>query len=45
GNALAIFNEAGFLEIAIYKSNPESIGSASSLLGLRFRDVVTVEFE
>ena len=45
GNAVAIINEAGFLEIAIYKSNPDSIGSATSLLGLRFRDLVTVEFE
>jgi len=45
GNSMAIFNENELLEIAIYKSNPNSVGSASSLLGLRFRDVVTVEIE
>lgn len=44
GENLAIFNEAGFLEIAIFRSNPRSVGSASSLLGLSYRDVVTIEF-
>lgn len=45
GQKLAIFNEAGFLEIAIFRSNPETVGSASSLLGLNYRDVVTIEFK
>jgi len=44
GDKLAIFNEAGFLEIAIFRSNPMSVGSASSLLGIGFRDVITIEF-
>lgn len=44
GDKLAVFNEAGFLEIAIFRGNPNSIGSAASLLGLGFRDVITVEF-
>ncbi|WP_264522111.1 S-adenosyl-l-methionine hydroxide adenosyltransferase family protein [Flavobacterium sp. N1994] len=44
GQKLAIFNEAGFLEIAIFRSNPETVGSAASLLGLNYRDVVTIEF-
>ncbi|HEX8563312.1 MAG TPA: SAM-dependent chlorinase/fluorinase [Flavobacterium sp.] len=44
GDKLAIFNEAGFLEIAIFRSNPSSVGSASSLLGLGYRDVITVNF-
>ena len=44
GQKLAIFNEAGFLEIAIFRSNPDTVGSASSLLGLSYRDVVTIEF-
>lgn len=43
GKNLAIFNEAGFLEIGIYKSNPK-IGSASSLLGLTYRDFVMINF-
>ncbi|MBC7749240.1 MAG: SAM-dependent chlorinase/fluorinase, partial [Methylotenera sp.] len=34
GEKLAIFNEAGFLEIAIFRSNPSKVGSANSLLGL-----------
>lgn len=45
GEKLALFNEAGYLEIAIYKSNPNTVGSASSLLGLKYRDVVTVSFK
>ena len=45
GEKLAIFNEAGFLEIAIFRSNPSKIGSASSLLGLNYRDAVTIEFK
>jgi hypothetical protein len=44
GEKLALFNEAGFLEIAIYKSNPKTVGSAKSLLGLNYRDVVSVDF-
>ena len=44
GEKLALFNEAGFLEIAIYKSNPKTVCSAKSLLGLRYRDVVNVDF-
>ncbi len=44
GKNLAIFNEAGFLEIGIYKSNPKKSGSASSLLGLGYRDFVMINF-
>ena len=44
GQKLAIFNEAGFLEIAIFRSNPDTVGSAASLLGLSYRDVVTIDF-
>jgi len=44
GEKLAIFNEAGYLEIAIFRSNPSNVGSASSLLGLNYRDVITVQF-
>ncbi|MBY0485718.1 MAG: SAM-dependent chlorinase/fluorinase [Flavobacteriaceae bacterium] len=44
GRNLAIFNEAGFLEIGIYKSNPKKTGSASSLLGLGYRDFVMINF-
>lgn len=45
GEKLAIFNEADFLEIAIFRSNPDTTGSASTLLGLKYRDVVTIEFK
>lgn len=45
GERLALFNEAGFLEIAIYKSNPSTVGSATSLLGLKFRDTVTIQYK
>lgn len=45
GKKLAIFNSAGYIELAIYKSNPSTVGSASSLFGLELRDTITVKFE
>ena len=45
GEKLAIFNSAGFLEIAIYRSNLKTVGGASTLLGLGYRDTVSIEFE
>ncbi|KGO91969.1 SAM hydrolase/SAM-dependent halogenase family protein [Flavobacterium subsaxonicum] len=45
GEKLAIFNEAGFLEIAIYRSNPCTVGTARTLLGLKYRDVINVVFK
>lgn len=45
GDLLAIFNENGYLEIAIYKSNPKTVGAASTLLGLQFRDLITIKFK
>jgi S-adenosylmethionine hydrolase len=44
GEKLALFNEAGFLEIAIFRSNPSKVGSANSLLGLNYRDVINIVF-
>ena len=44
GNKLALFNTAGYLEIAIYRSNLNTVGGASTLLGLGYRDTVTIEF-
>lgn len=44
GKELALWNASGYLELAIYKSNPRTIGSAASLFGLQFRDIVTVSF-
>jgi len=45
GKGMALFGSSGFLEIAIYKSNPQTVGSASTLYGLKKGDVVNVEFE
>jgi len=44
GNKLALFNSAGYLEIAIYRSNLKTVGGATSLLGLDYRDTITIEF-
>ncbi len=44
GSKLAIFNSAGYLEIAIYRSNLNTVGGASTLLGLEYRDPITIEF-
>lgn len=45
GKKLALWNSSGYLELAIYKSNPSSVGGASSLFGINFRDSVTINFE
>lgn len=44
GRKLMVFNSGGFLEIAVYKSNPKTVGSASSLLGLSIMNTITVNF-
>ena len=45
GKKLALFNSANHLELAVYKSNPQTVGGASSLFGLDYRDPVTIKFE
>ena len=45
GNKLAIFNSANYLEIAMYRSNLNTVGGAWSLLGLNYRDIITVRFK
>lgn len=45
GKKLALWNSSGYLELSIYKSNPSTVGSASSLFGLKYRDTITVNFE
>ncbi|MDO6736889.1 S-adenosyl-l-methionine hydroxide adenosyltransferase family protein [Wenyingzhuangia sp. 2_MG-2023] len=45
GNRLALFNSNDYLEIAIYKSNLQTVGGASSLLGLDYRSCISVEFD
>ncbi len=44
GKKLALFNSAGYIELAIYKSNSTTVGSASTLFGLERRDTVTLKF-
>ena len=44
GKRLALFNSANFLEISMYRSNLKTVGGASSLLGLNYRDTITVHF-
>lgn len=45
GKGLVIFNSNDNLQISIYKSNRESVGTASSLMGLKLYDTVTVSFK
>ena len=44
GRGLVVFNSGQFLEIAVYKSNPNTVGSASTLMGLKLMDTVSVNF-
>ncbi len=45
GKKIALFNTSDYLEIAIYKSNPQTVGSASTLLGLKTTDSITINFK
>ncbi len=45
GKKLALFNAANLLEISIYRSNLTTVGGASSLLGLNYRDNITIRFK
>lgn len=45
GKRLALFNTSGFLELAVYKSNPDTVGSAASLFGLKLTNTITINFE
>lgn len=45
GKKLAIYNSADYIELAIYKSNPSTVGSASTLFGLELRDTITIKFD
>jgi|TARA_B100001057_G_scaffold189165_1_gene189975 S-adenosylmethionine hydrolase len=44
GKALIIFNSNKYLQISIYRSNPENVGTAATLLGLKIYDSVSVIF-
>ncbi|MEO0570784.1 MAG: SAM-dependent chlorinase/fluorinase [Bacteroidota bacterium] len=41
---LALFNSAGHLELSIFKSDLKTVGGASSLIGLKHQDIVTINF-
>ncbi|AUC80165.1 MAG: S-adenosylmethionine hydrolase [Nonlabens sp.] len=45
GKGLVIFNSAGYIEIATYKSNPLTVGSASTLFGLQINAPVIITFK
>ena len=44
GVLLARYNEAGYLEIALFRSNPNAMGSVESLLGLTYNETITIKF-
>jgi len=44
GKGMVVFNSSNYLEIAVYKSNSATVGSASTLMGLKIMDTITVNF-
>lgn len=44
GDLMALFNSSGYIELAIYKSNLNTVGGAATLLGLDYRDTVLINF-
>ncbi len=45
GDLLALYNSSDYIELAIYKSNLNTGGGASTLLGLEYRDTITINFK
>lgn len=45
GDLLALFNSSGYIELAIYKSDLNTVGGAATLLGLDFRDTIVINFK
>lgn len=44
GKPMALFGSSGFLEIAVYKGNPQNQGGANTLLGLKKGTEIRVNF-
>lgn len=44
GDLLALFNSSNFIELAIYKSDLNTVGGAATLIGLDYRDTITIDF-
>lgn len=44
GDLMALFNSSGYVELAIYKSNMNTVGGAATLLGMDYRDTVIINF-
>jgi len=45
GKRMVLFNSAELIEIAIYKSSIDTFGGASNLLGIKYRDQLTITFK
>lgn len=45
GKSIALWNSSAHLELAVYKSNLHTVGGASSLFGLRYRDTISITFK
>jgi len=45
GIKMALFNSAELIEVAIYRSSLDTFGGASNLLGIKYRDQLTITFE
>lgn len=45
GDLLALFNSSEYIELAIYKSDLNTVGGASTLLGLDYRDTILINFK
>ncbi|MGB5818865.1 MAG: SAM-dependent chlorinase/fluorinase [Saonia sp.] len=44
GDLLALFNSSDYIELAIYKSDLNTVGGAATLLGLDYRDTIIINF-
>lgn len=44
GKGMVVFNSSGYLEVAMYRSNSSTVGSASTLMGMKMMDTITVRF-
>ncbi|MDO4229579.1 MAG: SAM-dependent chlorinase/fluorinase [Capnocytophaga sp.] len=45
GSNFLLFNSVGYLQIGIFKSNLNTVGGASTLLGIEYADKVSIRFQ
>ena len=44
GTPFLVFNHLDYLEMSIYKANPDTVGGSASLMGIHKGDTISIDF-